>query len=95
MENRSLSWKFKMERNEISNRNSSNSSTWMSINSLIHHPCGLWAQRRIRPGRVDRGKEKIQSPPKLSLRTLLGLLGQSLTYMGPHTILWVWNLGMA
>ena len=55
--------------NEISNRNSSNSSTWMSINSLIHHPYGLWAQRRIRPSKVDCGKEKIESPLKLSLRT--------------------------
>ena len=78
-----------MEGNEISNRNSSNSSTWMSINSLIHHPYGLWAQRRIRPSKVDCGKEKIESPLKLSLRTLLGLLGQPLTYMGPHTRLWV------
>ena len=31
----------------------------------------------------------IESPPRLGLRTILGLLGQSLTYMGPRTRLWV------
>ena len=67
----------------------------MSINGVIHHPCGLWAQRRIRPDRVDHGGEKMESPLKLGLGTLLGLLGQSLTYMSPHTRLWVRSLGTA
>ena len=37
----------------------------------------------------------MESPPKLGLGTMLGLLGQSLTCIGLHTRLWVQNLGMA
>jgi len=37
----------------------------------------------------------IESPPRLGLGTILGILGQSLTHMGPHTKLWVRNLGTA
>ena len=40
-------------------------------------------------------QRKVESPPKLGLGTILGLLGQSLTYMDPHTRLWVQSLGMA
>ena len=39
--------------------------------------------------------KKLESPPKLGLRIILGLLGQSLTYMSPHTRLWVRSLDMA
>ena len=39
--------------------------------------------------------EKNESPPRLGLGTMLGLLGQSLTCMGLHTRLWVRCLGMA
>ena len=39
--------------------------------------------------------ELTESPPRLGLGTILALLGQSLTYMGPRTKLWVWSLGMA
>ena len=37
----------------------------------------------------------MESPPKLGLETVLGLLSQSLTHMGPLTKLWVRSLGMA
>jgi len=40
-------------------------------------------------------QRKVKSPLRLGLGTILSLLGQSLTYMGQHTILWVWSLGMA
>ena len=40
-------------------------------------------------------RRKVESPPKLGLGTILGLLDQSLTYMGPHTRLQVQNLGTA
>ena len=53
----------------------------MSINGVIHHPCGLWAQRRIRPDRVDHGGEKMESPLKLGLGTLLGLLDHLHTWV--------------
>ena len=42
-------------------------------------PSGLW-------------QRKVESPPRLGLGTILGPLGQSLTYMGPHTRLWVRSL---
>ena len=35
----------------------------------------------------------MESPPRLGLKTILGVLGQSLTYMGPRTRLWVQSLG--
>ena len=37
----------------------------------------------------------MESPPRLDLETVLGLLNQSLTHMGPLTKLWVRSLGMA
>ena len=37
----------------------------------------------------------MESPPRLDLETVLGLLSQSLTHMGPLTKLWVQSLGMA
>ena len=44
---------------------------------------------------MDRGGQKMELPTRLGLGTILGLLGQSLTYMGLHTRLWVRILGMA
>jgi len=38
---------------------------------------------------------KMELPPRLGLGTMLGLLSQSLIYMGPHTRLWVQSLGTA
>ena len=38
---------------------------------------------------------KLESSPRLGLRTILGLLGQSLTYIGSRTRLWVQSLGIA
>ena len=43
----------------------------------------------VRPSRAGHGGEKVELPPRLGLGTILGLLGQSLTYMGPHIKLWV------
>ena len=37
----------------------------------------------------------MESLPRLDLGTVLGLLSQSLTHMGPLTKLWVRSLGMA
>ena len=37
----------------------------------------------------------MESPLKLGLGTLLGLLGQLLTYMSPYTRLWIRSLGTA
>ena len=36
----------------------------------------------------------MESPPRLGLGTVLGLLSQSLTHVGPLTKLWVRSLGM-
>ena len=36
-------------------------------------------------------EKKMELPPRIGLGIILGLLGQSLTYMGPHTRLWVWS----
>ena len=40
-------------------------------------------------------RRKVESPSRLRLGTILGLLGQSLTYMGPRTRLWIRSLGTA
>ena len=48
----------------------------------------------VRPSGVDHGGEKVEAPPILGLRTILGLLSQSLTYMGSHIRLWVQSLDM-
>ena len=55
------------------------------LNELRQADMIVKQKRRIRPSQVDYGREKMELPPKLGLGTLLGLLGQSLTYMGPHT----------
>ena len=38
-------------------------------------------------------RRKMESPTRLGLGTILGLLGQSLICMGLHTKLWVQSLG--
>ena len=43
----------------------------------------------VRPSRAGHAGEKVELPPRLGLGTILGLLGQSFTYMGPHIRLWV------
>ena len=38
-------------------------------------------------------QRKVKSPPRLGLGTILGFSSQLLTYMSPHTRLWVRSLG--
>ena len=40
-------------------------------------------------------QRKVESPSRLALGTILCLLEQSLTYMGPHTRLYVQSVGIA
>ena len=46
-------------------------------------------RKGVRPSRVGHGGEKVELPPRLGLGIILGLLGQSLTYMGSYIRLWV------
>ena len=55
----------------------------MGLEELLRTCCG---RKGVRLGQVYCGGEKTKSSPRLCLGTILGLLGQSLTYMGLHTI---------
>ena len=46
-------------------------------------------RKGVRPSRAGHGGEKVELPPRLGLGIILGILGQSLTYMSPHIRLWV------